>query len=182
MTRTDALRPRRRSTVSVDVGGICWSGTPHQFIVPVDDEHGHGRCRRNSDPGRPSGPAPAPSSSESPSTPRRPPQPSREMIRKLRDNLGVDVPVISDFHLQRPQAPGGSPEMAAEPSPSTGSTPATWVPNVTTSTSRRSSESRSTTTSRWSGYGSTGARWTTAMPDQADERRTHVRHGAPRCS
>ena len=82
-----------------------------------------------------------------------------EMVRKLRD-LGVDVPIIGDFHYNGHQLLVDHPEMAGR-SPSTGSTRATSARSATTSTSRRSSGPRSTTTSR-SGSGSTGARSTSS--------------------
>ena len=39
------------STVSVDVGGVL-VGSAHPDRRPVDDQHRHGRCRRDRDPGR----------------------------------------------------------------------------------------------------------------------------------
>ena len=80
-----------------------------------------------------------------------------EMVRKVR-GLGVDVPIIGDFHYNGHKLLVEYPEMA-RCSPSTGSTRATSGRSATTSTSRRSSGSPSTTASR-SGSASTGARST----------------------
>ena len=51
MSSPDALRPRRRPTVSVDVGGVL-VGSAHPGRRPVDDQHRHRRRRRDGDPGR----------------------------------------------------------------------------------------------------------------------------------
>ena len=80
-----------------------------------------------------------------------------EMIRKLRDDLGVDVPVIGDFHYNGHQLLVEYPGDGARRSRSTGSTRATSARSATTRTSRRSSGSPSTTTSRCASA-STGAR------------------------
>ena len=81
-----------------------------------------------------------------------------EMVRKVR-GLGVDVPIIGDFHYNGHKLLVEYPGDGGRSSPSTGSTRATSAPSATTSTSRRSSGSPSTTTSR-SASASTGARST----------------------
>ena len=78
-----------------------------------------------------------------------------EMVRKVR-GLGVDVPIIGDFHYNGHKLLVEYPGDGRPCSPSTGSTRATSAPSATTSTSRRSSRSRSTTTGR-SASASTGA-------------------------
>ena len=51
----DQLRPTRRPTVTVDVGGVL-VGSAHPDRRPVDDQHRHRGRRRHGDPGRPAGP------------------------------------------------------------------------------------------------------------------------------
>ena len=82
-----------------------------------------------------------------------------EMVRKVR-GLGVDVPIVGDFHYNGHQLLTSTPTRRAC-STSTGSTRATSVRSGATSTSRRSSGSRSSTTTR-SASASTGARWTSS--------------------
>jgi (E)-4-hydroxy-3-methylbut-2-enyl-diphosphate synthase len=96
MTSPDSLRPRRRASVSVDVGGVL-VGSAHPVVVQsmtntdtADADataiqvarlaHAGSQLVRitvNTDQAAAAVPA---------------------MMGKLRDNLGVDVPVIGDFH------------------------------------------------------------------------------------
>jgi (E)-4-hydroxy-3-methylbut-2-enyl-diphosphate synthase len=110
MTSTDALRPRRRPTVSVDVGGVL-VGSAHPIVVQsmtntdtADPDataiqvarlaHAGSQLVRitvNTDEAAAAVPA---------------------MMQKLRDNLGVDVPVIGDFHYNGHKLLVDYPEMA----------------------------------------------------------------------
>ena len=80
-----------------------------------------------------------------------------EMVRKVR-GLGVDVPIIGDFHYNGHKLLVEYPEMAALLAKYR-INPGNVVRSATTSTSRRSSRSRSTTGNR-SGSASTGGRST----------------------
>ncbi len=96
MTAAEALRPARRPTVSVDVGGVP-VGSAHPVVVQsmtntdtADPEATALQVARLAHAGSQlvrvtvnTGPAAA-------AVP--------EMMRRLRDGLGVDVPVIGDFH------------------------------------------------------------------------------------
>jgi (E)-4-hydroxy-3-methylbut-2-enyl-diphosphate synthase len=93
---TDALRPRRRSTVSVDVGGVL-VGSAHPIVV---------QSMTNTDTADPDATAIqvarlAHAGSQLVRVTVNTEQAAAavpEMMQKLRDNLGVDVPVIGDFH------------------------------------------------------------------------------------
>src|SRR5829696_7242431 len=110
MTGPDSLRPRRRSTVSVDVGGVL-VGSAHPVVVQsmtntdtADADataiqvaqlaHAGSQLVRvtvNTEQAAAAVPA---------------------MMAKLRDNLGVDVPVIGDFHYNGHKLLVEYPEMA----------------------------------------------------------------------
>ncbi len=110
VTSPDALRPRRRSTVSVDVGGVL-VGSAHPVVV---------QSMTNTDT--------ADADATAIQTARLAHAASQlvritvnneqaaaavpEMMRKLRDNLGVDVPVIGDFHYNGHKLLVEYPEMA----------------------------------------------------------------------
>ena len=83
-----------------------------------------------------------------------------EMIRKVRDDLGVDVPVIGDFHYNGHKLLVEYPEMAAALAKYR-INPGNVGGKYHDANFRRSSGPRSSTTSR-SGSGSTGARWTSS--------------------
>jgi (E)-4-hydroxy-3-methylbut-2-enyl-diphosphate synthase len=93
---TDALRPRRRSTVSVDVGGVL-VGSAHPIVV---------QSMTNTDTADPDATAIqvarlAHAGSQLVRITVNTEQAAAAvpaMMTKLRDNLGVDVPVIGDFH------------------------------------------------------------------------------------
>ena len=96
MSSQESLRPVRRPTVSVDVGGVI-VGSAHPVVV---------QSMTNTDTADPDGTAiqvarlahagsqlvrvTVNTEAAAAAVP--------EMMRKLRDNLGVDVPVIGDFH------------------------------------------------------------------------------------
>src|SRR6476659_10229222 len=108
---TDALRPRRRSTVSVDVGGVL-VGSAHPIVV---------QSMTNTDTADPDATAIqvarlAHAGSQLVRITVNTEQAAAavpEMMRKLRDNLGVDVPVIGDFHYNGHKLLVDYPEMAA---------------------------------------------------------------------
>ncbi|MBA2373264.1 MAG: flavodoxin-dependent (E)-4-hydroxy-3-methylbut-2-enyl-diphosphate synthase [Chloroflexi bacterium] len=109
MTTTDGLRPRRRPTVSVDVGGVL-VGSAHPVVV---------QSMTNTDTADPDGTAiqvarlahagsqlvrvTVNTEAAAAAVP--------EMMRKLRD-LGVDVPVIGDFHYNGHKLLVEYPDMA----------------------------------------------------------------------
>ena len=107
---TDALRPRRRSTVSVDVGGVL-VGSAHPIVV---------QSMTNTDTADPDATAIqvarlAHAGSQLVRITVNTEQAAAavpEMMRKLRDNLGVDVPVIGDFHYNGHKLLVEYPEMA----------------------------------------------------------------------
>jgi (E)-4-hydroxy-3-methylbut-2-enyl-diphosphate synthase len=109
---TDALRPRRRSTVSVDVGGVL-VGSAHPIVV---------QSMTNTDTADPDATAIqvarlAHAGSQLVRVTVNTEQAAAavpEMMRKLRDNLGVDVPVIGDFHYNGHKLLVEYPEMAKE--------------------------------------------------------------------
>jgi (E)-4-hydroxy-3-methylbut-2-enyl-diphosphate synthase len=111
-TATDALRPRRRSTVSVDVGGVL-VGSAHPVVV---------QSMTNTDTADPDATAIqvarlAHAGSQLVRITVNTEQAAAavpEMMRKLRDNLGVDVPVIGDFHYNGHKLLVEYPEMARE--------------------------------------------------------------------
>ena len=96
MTSPDALRPVRRPTVSVDVGGVL-VGSAHPVVV---------QSMTNTDTADPDGTAIqvarlAHAGSQLVRVTVNTEEAAAavpDMIRKVRDNLGVDVPVIGDFH------------------------------------------------------------------------------------
>jgi len=107
---TDALRPRRRSTVSVNVGGVL-VGSDHPIVV---------QSMTNTDTADPDATAIqvarlAHAGSQLVRVTVNTEQAAAavpEMMRKLRDNLGVDVPVIGDFHYNGHKLLVEYPEMA----------------------------------------------------------------------
>ncbi len=96
MGSTEALRPVRRPTVSVDVGGVI-VGSAHPIVV---------QSMTNTDTADPDATAIqvarlAHAGSQLVRVTVNTEQAAAavpEMLRKLRDGLGVDVPVIGDFH------------------------------------------------------------------------------------
>ena len=111
MTSPDLLRPRRRPTVSVDVGGVL-VGSAHPVVV---------QSMTNTDTADADGTAIqvarlAHTGSQLVRVTVNTPEAAAavpEMMRKLRDNLGVDVPVIGDFHYNGHQLLVDFPETAA---------------------------------------------------------------------
>ncbi|HEX2755464.1 MAG TPA: flavodoxin-dependent (E)-4-hydroxy-3-methylbut-2-enyl-diphosphate synthase [Candidatus Limnocylindrales bacterium] len=109
-TATDALRPRRRSTVSVDVGGVL-VGSAHPIVV---------QSMTNTDTADPDATAIqvarlAHAGSQLVRITVNTEQAAAavpEMMRKLRDNLGVEVPVIGDFHYNGHKLLVEYPDMA----------------------------------------------------------------------
>jgi (E)-4-hydroxy-3-methylbut-2-enyl-diphosphate synthase len=109
VTSADALRPRRRPTVSVDVGGVL-VGSAHPVVV---------QSMTNTDTADPDGTAiqvarlaqagsqlvrvTVNTEAAAAAVP--------EMVRKVR-GLGVDVPVIGDFHYNGHKLLVAYPEMA----------------------------------------------------------------------
>ena len=164
MTSPDISRPRRRPTVSVDVGGVL-VGSAHPVVVQsmtntdtadaaatadqvstrarrIAAGSGHGQHRRRCGSG--------------------PEMVARSGRRRRR-------PDHRRLSLQRPPAPGRVPGDARARSPNIASTRATSARSVTTSTSRRSSRLPLTTTSR-SGSASIGARSTRQLLTELDGR------------
>jgi (E)-4-hydroxy-3-methylbut-2-enyl-diphosphate synthase len=121
MASPDSLRPRRRPTVSVDVGGVL-VGSAHPVVV---------QSMTNTDTADADAtaiqvarwPTPARSSSASRSTREAAAAAVPEMVRKVR-GLGVDVPIVGDFHYNGHKLLA-STRRWRRPSPSTGSTRAT---------------------------------------------------------
>ncbi len=111
VTSPDALRPRRRPTVSVDVGGVL-VGSAHPVVV---------QSMTNTDTADPDATAIqvarlAHAGSQLVRITVNTEQAAAavpEMMAKLRDNLGVDVPVIGDFHYNGHKLLVEYPEMAS---------------------------------------------------------------------
>ena len=111
MSSPDQLRPRRRPTVSVDVGGVI-VGSAHPVVV---------QSMTNTDTADPDGTAIqvarlAHAGSQLVRITVNTEQAAAavpEMMRKLRDELGVDVPVIGDFHYNGHKLLVEYPETAA---------------------------------------------------------------------
>ena len=111
MTSPDALRPVRRPTVSVDVGGVL-VGSAHPVVVQsmtnTDTADADGtalQVARLAHAGSQLVRVTVNTDEAAAAVP--------EMIRKLRDNLGVDVPVIGDFHYNGHKLLVDHPAMAA---------------------------------------------------------------------
>jgi (E)-4-hydroxy-3-methylbut-2-enyl-diphosphate synthase len=109
VTSPDALRPRRRPTVSVDVGGVL-VGSAHPVVVQsmtntdtADPDATAIQVARLAHAGSQLVRVTVNTEAAAAAVP--------EMIRKLRD-LGVDVPVIGDFHYNGHQLLVAHPETA----------------------------------------------------------------------
>jgi (E)-4-hydroxy-3-methylbut-2-enyl-diphosphate synthase len=96
MASPDALRPLRRPTVSVDVGGVL-VGSAHPIVVQsmtntdtADPDATAIQVARLAHAGSQLVRITVNTEAAAAAVP--------EMMAKLRDNLGVDVPVIGDFH------------------------------------------------------------------------------------
>jgi (E)-4-hydroxy-3-methylbut-2-enyl-diphosphate synthase len=110
MPTPDALRPRRRATVSVDVGGVL-VGSAHPIVVQsmtntdtADADATAIQVARLAHAGSQLVRVTVNTEEAAAAVP--------EMMRKLRDNLGVDVPVIGDFHYNGHKLLVEYPEMA----------------------------------------------------------------------
>jgi (E)-4-hydroxy-3-methylbut-2-enyl-diphosphate synthase len=110
MPSPDALRPRRRSTVSVDVGGVL-VGSAHPIVVQsmtntdtADADATAIQVARLAHAGSQLVRVTVNTDEAAAAVP--------DMMRKLRDNLGVDVPVIGDFHYNGHKLLVDHPEMA----------------------------------------------------------------------
>jgi (E)-4-hydroxy-3-methylbut-2-enyl-diphosphate synthase len=110
MPTPDALRPRRRATVSVDVGGVL-VGSAHPVVVQsmtntdtADPDATAIQVARLAHAGSQLVRVTVNTEEAAAAVP--------EMMRKLRDNLGVDVPVIGDFHYNGHKLLVEYPEMA----------------------------------------------------------------------
>ncbi|MEA2519977.1 MAG: (E)-4-hydroxy-3-methylbut-2-enyl-diphosphate synthase, partial [Chloroflexota bacterium] len=111
VTTPDSLRPRRRSTVSVDVGGVL-VGSAHPVVVQsmtntdtADADATAIQTARLAHAGSQLVRITVNNEQAAAAVP--------EMMRKLRDNLGVDVPVIGDFHYNGHKLLVEYPQMAA---------------------------------------------------------------------
>src|SRR3954454_3744180 len=111
MSTPDSLRPRRRPTVSVDVGGVL-VGSAHPVVVQsmtntdtADADATAIQVARLAHAGSQLVRVTVNTEEAAAAVP--------EMMRKLRDNLGVDVPVIGDFHYNGHKLLVEYPEMAA---------------------------------------------------------------------
>jgi (E)-4-hydroxy-3-methylbut-2-enyl-diphosphate synthase len=109
MSSRDALRPRRRSTVSVDVGGVL-VGSAHPIVVQsmtntdtADPDATAIQVARLAHAGSQLVRITVNTDEAAAAVP--------EIMRKLRD-LGVDVPVIGDFHYNGHKLLVDYPEMA----------------------------------------------------------------------
>ncbi len=105
------LRPTRRPTVSVDVGGVI-VGSAHPVVVQsmtntdtADVDATAIQVARLAHAGSQLVRVTVNTDAAAIAVP--------EMLRKLRDNLGVDVPVIGDFHYNGHKLLVQYPEMAA---------------------------------------------------------------------
>ena len=110
MASPDSLRPRRRATVSVDVGGVL-VGSSHPIVVQsmtntdtADADATAIQVARLAHAGSQLVRVTVNTDEAAAAVP--------EMVRKLRDNLGVDVPVIGDFHYNGHKLLVDYPEMA----------------------------------------------------------------------
>ena len=110
MATPDSLRPRRRPTVSVDVGGVL-VGSAHPIVVQsmtntdtADPDATAIQVARLAHAGSQLVRVTVNTEEAAAAVP--------EMMRKLRDNLGVDVPVIGDFHYNGHELLVEYPEMA----------------------------------------------------------------------
>jgi (E)-4-hydroxy-3-methylbut-2-enyl-diphosphate synthase len=110
VTTPDALRPVRRPTVSVDVGGVL-VGSAHPIVVQsmtntdtADPDATAIQVARLAHAGSQLVRVTVNTDEAAAAVP--------EMLRKLRDSLGVDVPVIGDFHYNGHQLLVEYPEMA----------------------------------------------------------------------
>jgi len=108
---TEALRPRRRPTVSVDIGGVL-VGSAHPVVVQsmtntdtADSDATAIQVARLAHAGSQLVRITVNTEQAAAAVP--------EMMRKLRDNLGVDVPVIGDFHYNGHKLLVEYPAMAA---------------------------------------------------------------------
>ena len=111
MASPDSLRPTRRPTVSVDVGGVL-VGSAHPVVVQsmtntdtADPDATAIQVARLAHAGSQLVRVTVNTEAAAAAVP--------EMLRKLRDNLGVDVPVIGDFHYNGHKLLVQYPEMAA---------------------------------------------------------------------
>ncbi len=111
MTGPDALRPVRRPTVSVDVGGVL-VGSAHPIVVQsmtntdtADEDATALQVARLAHAGSQLVRVTVNTEEAAAAVPG--------MMRKLRDNLGVDVPVIGDFHYNGHKLLVEYPDMAA---------------------------------------------------------------------
>jgi (E)-4-hydroxy-3-methylbut-2-enyl-diphosphate synthase len=107
----DRLRPARRPTVSVDVGGVL-VGSAHPVVVQsmtntdtADPDSTALQVARLAHAGSQLVRVTVNTEEAAAAVP--------DMIRKLRDNLGVDVPVIGDFHYNGHKLLVEFPAMAA---------------------------------------------------------------------
>src|SRR3954471_2583432 len=110
MVSPDSLRPRRRPTVSVDVGGVL-VGSAHPIVVQsmtntdtADADATAIQVARLAHAGSQLVRVTVNTDEAAAAVP--------EMVHKLRDNLGVDVPVIGDFHYNGHKLLVDHPEMA----------------------------------------------------------------------
>ncbi len=110
-TADGSLRPVRRPTVSVDVGGVL-VGSAHPVVVQsmtntdtADPDATALQVARLAHAGSQLVRVTVNTEEAAAAVPG--------MMRKLRDNLGVDVPVIGDFHYNGHQLLAQYPEMAA---------------------------------------------------------------------
>jgi (E)-4-hydroxy-3-methylbut-2-enyl-diphosphate synthase len=110
MASPDSLRPRRRATVSVDVGGVL-VGSAHPIVVQsmtntdtADPDATAIQVARLAHAGSQLVRVTVNTEEAAAAVP--------EMMRKLRDELGVDVPVIGDFHYNGHKLLVEYPEMA----------------------------------------------------------------------
>jgi (E)-4-hydroxy-3-methylbut-2-enyl-diphosphate synthase len=111
VTAPDRLRPARRPTVSVDVGGVL-VGSAHPIVVQsmtntdtADPDATALQVARLAHAGSQLVRVTVNTEAAAAAVP--------EMMRKLRDNLGVDVPVIGDFHYNGHKLLVEFPAMAA---------------------------------------------------------------------
>jgi (E)-4-hydroxy-3-methylbut-2-enyl-diphosphate synthase len=110
VTSPDSLRPRRRATVSVDVGGVL-VGSAHPVVVQsmtnTDTADADATAIQTARLARAGSQLVRVTVNNEQAAAAVP-----EMMAKLRDNLGVDVPVIGDFHYNGHKLLVEYPEMA----------------------------------------------------------------------